>query len=409
MDSEQNHAPRCLLIAPLENHATVGRVAALAGSGYVVSVADVSIDNSAHAPGYPFDRLARVYDLNVAKTDPIYSTTGKRRLFAWLADWLRSNDLLPESRRLSRRIVDAIDDSRPDIVVTFYGPIAIHYARVVKRMRPDLPVVTILNLIPSTIVAARNRWARWLRHVAGSEFTDFRNWLHHMDGIVFASKEMRDFVTSKFPGIAAKSAIVPDYLPRSFQGADLSPRVSRGIERPAVIFLGAPERYGGRLDAPDDQFIALGRAGIHVYSAQMNEEALASPFCHLYPRLTNEEVFSGGLAEYARGFDAVLITYNISKRHERFRSTLPTRFLSALTTGIPIAVRGGLYDACEEFIREHQNGFVFSTVDELRDILSDSDRMRHYRDRATALRPMFTAERQGEQLQTFMDSVRAAS
>ena len=160
MDSGENREPQCLLIAPLENHATVGRVAVLAATKYAVTVADVSIVDSRREDCYPFDRLRRVYDLHVSKIDPFYSAPATRRSRSLFVDWLRSYGLLPESRTLTASIRAAIADVDPDVIITFYGPIGIHYARIVKRITAKIPVIAILNLIPSTIVTARNSVSR---------------------------------------------------------------------------------------------------------------------------------------------------------------------------------------------------------------------------------------------------------
>jgi hypothetical protein len=219
---------------------------------------------------------------------------------------------------------------------------------------------------------------------------------------------MRAFVERRFPRVRSRTIVAPDYLPRVFQGSDATHTTRELPQKPAVIFLGAPERYGGKLDSPDDQFLEIARAGIHVYSAQMSEKALASGFCHLYSRFTNEDVFRGKLAEYARNFDAALITYNISGRRERFRSTFPTRFFTALTAGIPIAVRGGVFDACESFVARFQNGFVYNSVEDLSAMLKDRRRILAQRERAESLRKVATAEAQGGELERFIDTIVAA-
>lgn len=405
MDSGTDRGYRCLLIAPLENHATAGRVAALAGTRYQLTVADVSVLNFERQGCYPFDKIERTFELDVTHTDPVYLQSKAGRITNHLVDWLRSYGLLSENKAISAAILAAIREVKPDVVVTFYGPIAIHYARIVKRTAPAVPVVVILNLIPSTLITARSRIVKFIRHCLGNEFADFRNWLRKMDGIVFASEEMRDFVTGNFTGLTAVTLVLPDFLPRSFYGADNQSETARGTGHPSIIFLGAPERYGGTLDSPDEQFVEIARAGIQVYSGRLTGEALRHPFCHEYARFTNEEVFTGKLATFARAHDAGLITYNVRTRHERFRSTFPTRFFTALAAGIPMAIRGGVFDACEKFVEKHQNGFVFSSVGELADVLGNKDRMTEFRRRAAELTMHLHAEAQAEELESFLDAV----
>jgi hypothetical protein len=75
---------------------------------------------------------------------------------------------------------------------------------------------------------------------------------------------------------------------------------------------------------------------------------------------------------------------------------LPTRFFSALAAGLPIAVRGGIFDAAENFIQSHGNGFVFQTNSELKSKLEDANNMRLYRKNAMHKIVTFTAESQRE-------------
>ena len=37
-------------------------------------------------------------------------------------------------------------------------------------------------------------------------------------------------------------------------------------------------------------------------------------------------------------FDAIVLLYNVERPYERFTNALPTRFLFALITGVPVAV-----------------------------------------------------------------------
>jgi len=56
----------------------------------------------------------------------------------------------------------------------------------------------------------------------------------------------------------------------------------------------------------------------------------------------------------------------LPNRQDRFRITYPTRLFTTITAGLPIAVRGGHFDACERFVKEREIGFVYNNPKDLR-------------------------------------------
>jgi hypothetical protein len=178
-----------------------------------------------------------------------------------------------------------------------------------------------------------------------------------------------------------------------------------GERAPRVICLGAPERWGATIDNPDAEFLSLARERITVHSGEMGDAVLGTGYGHKYPYFTDDQVYAGELAQYAHGFDAALITYGINQRRERFRTTLPTRFLSALTAGIPIAVRGGLFDAVESYVERHRIGFRYADSRDLRAILDDRERMAAYRRNAIAHLRTIGGETQGAEFDKILGAV----
>jgi len=133
---------------------------------------------------------------------------------------------------------------------------------------------------------------------------------------------------------------------------------------------------------------------------------VATGYGHIYPRFKNEDVFNGKLALYASGFSAALITYSAEmiQINERFRSTYPTRFFTAITAGIPIAVCNGLND-CGIFIEKYGIGFVYRDVEELIIKIKDKTKMISYRYNALVLRDAINAEAQSEKISKFVNTI----
>ena len=393
---------RCLFIGPLANHAVIGRVAAFVAAGcevYLVNASSSDVDWL--RDGYPISQ-AQIVDYWM---DPFYR--GESRIKRFTLEYLRSLAWIPEEPQLVGRLRALVRAINPCFAVVHYGEYAIHYARILKRVEPQLPAIDIVNLLPSH-VNFREGISRLLRGWSGRlEESNYRHWLKRVEATVFASPEMLDFAQDKFGVPESKSYILPDYLPLAFQGQADGPLTASDASDgdPRVIFLGAPQRYGVVIDSIDDQFLALANEHIHVYSGALSERVRSTGFGHCYRMFSDQEVFAGRLAEFASRFDAALITYNVPRRQERFRSTYPTRFFSALTAGIPIAVRAGLLDACERFVMEHGIGFAYTSAADLRRKLMDKEMLSKCRRRAQECKEFMNAEAQGSELRTLLEHV----
>jgi len=402
LDSNRNKKVKCLFIGPLANHAVIGRVAALAAAGCDLSLVDGG-DHRWNGEEYPAVGVMR----KVGLRDPYYDS-GISQARRHIAEMLRSIKILHESERTYKPLKNIVNDLDPDICVTHYGPISIHYTRIVRRSFAHLPIINIINVIPSAL----NFHKGLLRFFGGSsakiEFVNYYIWLRDAAAIIVASDEMFEYITRKFGVNPERCYVLPDYLPRSFQGfkgvADV-PRVERTDIEPRIIYLGAPERFGRHIDALDEHFLEIAHTRTHIYCATLGARVRSTGFGHTYPRFGNEEVFSGRLSRYAAQFDATLVVYNIPEKSERFRSTYPTRFFAAVACGLPIALRAENLNACERFLKEHGIGFTYRSADELRGKLLDTSLMIALKERAGKFKAQACAERQSGELRRIIERV----
>jgi len=381
----------------------VGRIAAFLAADCEIFLLDVSQSYT--------KRLKNIYPLSKVQFldsfyDPFYLNKSTISRYIW--EVLRNLSLVSEDHKLSIHLRNIISKIKPKIAVTHYGPIAIHYARILKRIAPNLPIIDIINLLPSSF-NPRTGLYKLLRGWWGKlEDLNYRRWLRNVEGIIYASEAMCEFANKKFQVQKNISCVMPDYLPSSFQGknsVDKAPKFNRNDANPSVVFLGAPDRYGVSIDNLDKQFIELAKEHIHVHSGTLPQEVISTGYGHQYKKFTDVEVLNGLLAEYAFQFDAALVTYNIDKRHERFRTTYPTRFFTALTTGIPIAIRAGFFDVCEQFVTKNEIGFIYFSPSDLRLKLLDKQLLAKYRANAQKKKRIMNAEMQGYVLQKFINKV----
>jgi hypothetical protein len=387
---------KCLLIAPLEAHATVGRLAAIASTGFQLHVVDVS-GNSLRfkLDQYPFTEIKSYKHLNTS-----LNCSPFLRIFHKVVRKLRSFDFFKESRSLLRSLEEEIERVKPELVVTYYGPLGVHYAKLVKIINRNLPVVSILNLIPSSL-DYRNTIPGHFSKYLNDELNNYKSTIQKLDFLVCASPEMREYLAKKYVINHNRMAVLPDYFPRTMTFKSLK----ADIEHPelSLIFLGAPERWGGTLDNIDEQLLELALSGFFVYSGKLADFVVSTNNAFRYPFFSDEEVFSGELSTFAHQFQASLITYGIDKRHQRFKTTLPTRFFNAISAGIPIAVRAGLFDAVESYVERFAIGFSFRNVEDLKIKLMDHDTIKIYRSNAVEHSRNFYAEVQAEEFKRIFE------
>jgi hypothetical protein len=390
----------CILIAPLVSHATAGRIAALVKSGYQVSLIDISSrDVYFSTTNYPYSLLHKIYKLNITEVDPFYSRPSLKLLFK---DILRSYNVIKENVLLLSKLNEIIYQENPAVVITFYGPLGIHFARLVKKIDAEQKVIFIANLLPSTVLRG-GIFLKFIKSKLTNEYVDFKRWIHKIDAIVCSSDEMADFVVRKFNYPQSRLIVVPDFHPNTFQFNENNIQKA-DFKALSIIFLGAPERWGGRIDNIDHQLNLYSKC-VKVY-ASISIERDDNSSWEPYPYFTDDEVFTGNLSDFAHNFTAALVTYNISRRSERFRSTLPTRFFSALAAGLPIAVKGGIFDAVESFVKKHDIGFVFYTEHDLFEKLSDSKKLKEQKENVIKLLPLFSAESQGEIFKSLFEQLK---
>ncbi len=389
---------KCLLIAPLEAHATVGRLAAIASTGFDLHVVDVS-ENPLRfkLDQYPFTEIKSYkYFKSSLNLNPFL------RIFNKIINKLRSFGLIQESRSILKLLAEEIERIKPEVVVTYYGPVGIHYAKLVKIVNKSLPVVSILNLIPSSLDYDDTIFGLFSKKL-NDELNNYKYTIRKLDFLICASPEMKEYISSKYNINHNRMAILPDYFPGKMTFK--STRYDIDQSELSLIFLGAPERWGGILDNIDEQLFNLALSDITIYSGKLAEFVISTNKAFRYPMFSDEEVFSGELSAFANQFQASLITYGIDKRHQRFKTTLPTRFFSALSAGIPIAVRAGLFDAVESYVERYGIGFSFRSIEDLKFKLLDQDSMKKYRLNAVEHSRNYSAEVQASELEKIFEFV----
>lgn len=383
---------KILLFAPLVSHASWGRVSMMANAEIDFSIFDTSTRKQIfdYKNYYPFSQ-AKSIDHRTIIRGPENKLLKYQNL---LLENLRALSWASENKSEINEIKELLNQNNPDEVFLYYGPEAIRYLRILRRLDFDKPINIILNLIPSTLIARRMP----KRYISGSlspEYNNYRHWLRSADRCFVASNEMKDFVVKKFCLDKSMIYIYQDYLPVS----DI-PRSIPDLKSQSLIYLGAPERWGANIeiDLVDEEFQNLIYNGFQIASASFSGFLKQSKKAIQYPRFSDQDVLSGDLARYANCFHGALIYYSNANDRERFRSTLPTRFFSSLDAGIPLIVKRCGLTAVENYVKYHDIGIVYDDPREVKKFISDKNSYNKTRDNAARHRLKHNPVTQGKDL-----------
>ena len=396
---------KCLFIGNIYQHATIGRIAAFQSAGCVMKLLNVGIHPLKSEEEYPIPNVEFVRELANKSIDPYYKKIMFKKLGLHrkrqLTEYLRIKGTIPENKKICGFFLQIIRDINPDFVVLHYGTVAMHFARIIKSLIPELPVVVIINLLPSALNNSNKTNKQSLR----IELSRYKYLLCELDGVIYTSQDMIDYTKRNFKYIGKNTIVLPDFLPKSFwfrkkkfiHDQDMNKR---------VIFVGAPERWGSEIDSIDSEFMDIAKEKIHIYSGEIDKEVIDTGFGHQYNYFPDNEIYNGEFASFINQFNAALVTYNnnVIKGNDRFKTTYPTRFLTALTCGIPIAVKKGL-TICEKFVLKHNNGFVYHNTNELKDNLFNNEKMKSLRKSAMKFMNEFSAESQSNDIKSFISGI----
>lgn len=265
--------------------------------------------------------------------------------------------LMPGVRNRLREIVSSFGT---DLVYAAWSTAIAPEIHAVKKCFPRLPIVWRILMYPAATTRVLLRLENWYCLQA----------FESVDGIVFPTPEMRDYVRRTFPTIAVDHIILPEYLSGCYYPDERLPLLSDTTGEPHVVFIGRLDRWRHNDIRPLIHRIA--DHGMHVHLAQA-DTLRPHPKIHGFSWIP----FGKALGHFLTQFDACLVAYNSDGVHvkDRFGNVIPNRLTTALLGGIPIALHTDWLRASAAFIRERGLGFVFDTAADLRKQLTDRDKM----------------------------------
>lgn len=276
----------------------------------------------------------------------------------------------------------ALDETRAEVVVAYWGTLPIADVIALRRLRPKLRIVLWMLCYPLSLQTPGLLRQRLILSRAASA----------VDVVICPGPDMAAHLKRhEFAGSRARLAEVRPCWPGSFQATTLAPAHA---DRPNVVYVGRPDLSGATVHAADDvraMLRGLLDAGIVVRHGRSKEMSDGHPLREQFdavpvPRLT-------GLMN---AHDASLMAYNVAAcaRAERFEFTVPDRLISSVAAGVPVAIPAQGYAASKAYLRDYPAVIEFASPGELHGHLSDRDAVQRLRESAWQSRGRYTAEAQ---------------
>jgi len=263
--------------------------------------------------------------------------------------------------QFSQKLEILIKNLKPDIIFAHYGVGVLPEIALIKGnpQLAQIPVVLNMETFP-------NANSRGLREMF--EVSMFKRSSSFIDGFVIPTPEMADLIFKLVPKVREKRLFIkPMFNPQNYAPSRKLPKLSKQDGFPHIVFIGQFD-FSLPINDVRGQLLSFAEAGIKVHCVQVN--GLEHPNVIFFEPFNADALTNGNLTSFMTQFDACLVTYNYKRTPLRFKTSLPARFLTALTAGIPIIIPRGKFTAVENFVLREQIGFAYSSPQEFLSIYS---------------------------------------
>lgn len=284
-------------------------------------------------------------------------------------------------RAALERCAAMVEEREPDAVLGLWGLNAYPEVWTLQRRRRRFPVLYDWNTYPLGDEPPGE---------PGCNAIDKRL-AERLEGRVHASERMLRYLRARMSLERGIDVVFPDGFSEVARPRERLALASEQDGEPHVLYHGTWRVRAGGQDDVALFLQSLADDGVHVHFPGAGE-APRRPRLHPYEPFSLQEHVRGAVFRHATQCDACLVVYHAPRPLARYESLLPTRFLSGVASGLPIALPEGMFPACEDFVREHGNGFTFRGAADLKARLADREAMAQLRKRAEALEPRFTLE-----------------
>lgn len=288
-------------------------------------------------------------------------------------------------KKVRNKIRLFIEKTQPDLIYCFWGSGVLNEVKMIIEM--DLGIPLIHNLLCYPFSLSHNRVRR--------ENRLYSKVINNINLRIYPTNVMLDYVRDRLSLEKGRDLVFMEYFSKNYFYRKRLPLLSYRDKEPHLIFLGRTDFSIQRpIDDVRKQILELASERIHIHLREPATDLPKNEYIHPFPVFDSSRTFQGELATFSTQFDACIVLYNLPKNicTDRFRNTLPSRFLFALTAGIPIVMPGNTFIASEEIVKRYNIGFTYENVDSLRERLFDRRRMENLRENAIRRSKDFTYE-----------------
>ncbi len=268
---------------------------------------------------------------------------------------------------LDRHFSDVRERTGPvDFILAHWGTAVLPELALVKATRAyrDVPVILNMEVLPIA-------WDSRSREAF--EYFMLRSATPLIDATVVPNRELGELLRERVPRLYEKPRWdEPWFLTRGFSPEVPSEPSARMGERD-LIFVGWLD-YVRSLNDVRSQLLELCDAGFAVECSRT--EGVSHPNLAFFERFGSTDYATGVLLAYMQTFKACVVTYHYAEgapTPTRFASSLPTRFLTAMTAGVPILLPRGRFPAMQRVVDEYQIGFAYANGREAHERVSSDD------------------------------------
>jgi len=305
--------------------------------------------------------------------------------------------LLGISNYRMKQVKKIIRELGIDAIYATWGSNMMPIVKTIQRAKVEVPIVYNFLSYPQNVY----RWKVFLE-----------NWycrkpIERLNGRIHASQNMYHYMYKLFDlKKHGFDVIVTPFFSEKYHYIKRLPPLSEKDGEPHIVYIG-PLTSSRNWDDIRQEIYEIVNEKIHIHLAETDVPLRKSPYLHFFPYFPLPKLINGSLATYMTQFDAciVLFNFNICSCLDRFYTSYPSRFLFALNAGIPIAVPKGYLHVCERFVNEHQIGFTYRNLTELKETLSNLDLMQRYRRNAIMKSADFKYEKEFQKIDKLMKAL----
>ena len=300
------------------------------------------------------------------------------------------------NREIRKRIRKIFRDNWFDVIYCVWGSGVVPEIEMIQEENLKIPIIHELLTYPYNTAWWKVVWENYF----------YGRVVKNINGRIHCSHNMYKYMDNHFDLKGGKDVVLMTYFSKDYFWSKRLPLLSDTDSEPHIIFIGRTDFSRNRpLDDVRNQIFEISKEKIHIHLAETNANMKHSNYIHTFPRFESKKMIDGSLANFMTQFDACIVLYNINRECDRFRNSLPSRFLFALTAGIPIIMREVYFKSCEEIINRYKIGFSYKNIYELRAMLANKKLMDKYRQNAIVLAPNFTFEKNFHKLEKFIHEV----